>query len=155
MHIEIAQCADFVWRSMVIVDIAGFRPAFFMCTTCTLQKNRKERSLMLAPNINIIPVVIVKAPAASSRSIKLESEPAKKPDAIMSYSIGFSNKKHIGFHIAINENGQAYDVYALGTDKLGKWEARWYNKHPEKLVKLINTEGELPDGVKVTKASLR
>ena len=111
---------------------------------------------MLSPNINIIaPAIIVKAPVASIRSIKLGSEPAKKPDAIMSYSIGFSNKKHIGFHIAINENGQAYDVYALGTDKLGKWEARWYNKHPEKLIKLINTQGELPEGVKVTKKSLR
>ena len=110
---------------------------------------------MIATNINITSVVIDKAPAASSRSIKLESEPAKKPDAVMSYSIGFSNKKHIGFHIEINENGQAYDVYALGTDKIGKWEARWYNKHPEKLIKLINTQGVLPDGVKVTKASLR
>ena len=28
MHIEITQCADFVWRSMIIVDIAGFRPVF-------------------------------------------------------------------------------------------------------------------------------
>lgn len=34
---------------------------------------------------NIALVVIVKAPAASVRSIKLESEPAKKPDVIMSY----------------------------------------------------------------------
>ena len=111
---------------------------------------------MLSPNIIMIaPVVITKAPVASSRSIKLESEPAKKPDPIMSYSIGFSNKKHIGFHIAINENGQAYDVYAFGTDKLRKREARWYNKHPEKLVKLINTDGFLPKGVKVTKKSLR
>ena len=111
---------------------------------------------MIATNINITPVAIVKtATSASSISLKLESEPAKKPDVIMSYSIGFSNKKHIGFHIAINENGQAHDVYALGTDKLGKWEARWYNEHPEKLVKLINTEGELPEGVKITKASLR
>lgn len=103
----------------------------------------------------IAPVVIVKAPAVSSRSITLEAEPAKKPDVIMSYDGIFTNKNHIKFHIAINENGQAYDVYALGTDKLGKREARWYNKHPEKLVKLIDTEGELPEGVKVTKASLR
>ena len=111
---------------------------------------------MLSPNISMIaPVTIVKAPVASSRSIKLESEPAKKPDAIVSYNGVFTNKNHIEFHIAINENSQAYDVYALGTDKLGKWEARWYNKHPEKLIKLINTEGELPEGVKVIKASLR
>lgn len=103
----------------------------------------------------IAPVVIVKAPAASSRSIKLESEPAKKPDVIMSYDGVFSNKSHIKFHIAIVNNNQAHDVYALGTDKFGKWEARWYNKHPEKLVKLINTQGELPEGIKVTKASLR
>ena len=111
---------------------------------------------MLSPNINIIaPAIIVKAPAASSRSIELEPEPAKKPDAIMSYDSAFTNKKHLGFHIAINENNQAHDVYAFGTDKIGKRGARWYNKHPEKLVKLTNTEGELPDGVKVTKASLR
>ena len=111
---------------------------------------------MLSPNINMIaPVVIVKAPAASIRSIKLESEPAKKPDVIMSYDGIFTNKNHIKFHITIINNTQAHDVYALGTDKLGKWEARWYNEHPEKLIKLINTEGELPEGVKVTKASLR
>ncbi|WP_283599751.1 hypothetical protein [Ligilactobacillus aviarius] len=104
---------------------------------------------------NIALVVIVEAPVASSRSIKLESEPAKKPDAIMSYDSAFTNKKHLGFHIAINENSQAYDVYAFGTDKLSKREARWYNKHPKKLVKLINTDGLLPKGVKVTKKSLR
>lgn len=103
----------------------------------------------------IAPVVITKAPAASSRSIKLESEPAKKPDVIVSYDGIFANKNHIKFHITIVNNSQAHDVYALGTDKLGKWEAWWYNEHPEKLVKLINTEGELPEGVKVTKASLR
>ena len=111
---------------------------------------------MLSPNINMIaPVTIVKASVASIRSIELESEPAKKPDVIMSYDGIFTNKNHIKFHIAINENGQAYDVYAFGTDKLRKREARWYNKHPEKLVKLINTDGLLPKGVKVTKASLR
>ena len=33
----------------------------------------------------IAPVVIVKAPVASARSITLEAEPAKKPDVIMSY----------------------------------------------------------------------
>lgn len=104
---------------------------------------------------NITLVVIVKASVASSRSIKLESELAKKPDAIMSYDGIFTNKNHIKFHITIINNDRVHDVYALGTDKLGKWEARWYNKHPEKLVKLINTEGELPEGVKVTKASLR
>lgn len=105
---------------------------------------------------NITLVVIVKAPAASSRSIKLESEPAKKLDVIVSYDGVFFNRNHIKFHIAIvNNNNQAHDVYALGIDKLGKWEARWYNEHPKKLVKLINTEGELPEGIKVTKASLR
>ena len=104
---------------------------------------------------NITLVAIVKAPAASARSIKLESEPAKKPDVIMSYDGLFFNRNHIKFHITIVNNSQAHDVYALGTDKLGKWEVRWYNKHPEKLVKLINTEGELPEGVKVIKASLR
>lgn len=103
----------------------------------------------------IAPVAIVKAPAASSQSIKLEPEPVKNPVAIVSYDSVFSNKSHIKFHIAIENNQQAYDVYAFGTDKLGELEARWYNKHPEKLVKLINTEGELPEGVKVTKASLR
>lgn len=103
----------------------------------------------------IAPVVIVKAPVASSQSIKLEPEPPKKPDAIMSYNSIFTNKNHIKFHITIINNDQVHDVYALGTDKLGKWEARWYNEHPEKLIKLINTEGELPEGVKVTKASLR
>lgn len=50
----------------------------------------------------IAPVVIVKAPAASSRSIKLEPklepEPAKKPDAIMSYDSAFTNKKHLVPH---------------------------------------------------------
>ena len=104
---------------------------------------------------NIALVVIVKVPVASSRSIKLESEPAKKPDVIMSYDGVFTNKNHIKFHVTIVNNEQAHDVYAFGTDKLGKREARWYNKHPEKLVKLINTQGELPEGVKVTKASLR
>ena len=104
---------------------------------------------------NIILIAIVKAPAASSRSIKLEPEPVKKPDVIVSYDGVFTNKQHIKFHITIVNSSQAHDVYALGTDKLGKWEARWYNEHPEKLVKLINTEGELPEGVKVTKASLR
>lgn len=104
---------------------------------------------------NIASVVIVKAPVVSSRSIKLEPEPAKKPDAIVSYDGIFTNKNHIKFHITIINNKQTHDVYALGTDQLGKWEARWYNEHPEKLVKLINTEGELPEGVKVTKASLR
>ena len=104
---------------------------------------------------NITLVVIVKAPVASSQSIELEQEPAKKPNAIMSYNGIFTNKNHIKFHITIINNTQAHDVYAYGTDKLGKWEARWYNEHPEKLIKLINTEGELPDGVKVTKASLR
>lgn len=103
----------------------------------------------------IAPVIIVKASAASSRSIKLESEPAKKPDVIVSYDGIFTNKQHIKFHITIVNSSQAHDVYTYGTDKLGKWEARWYNEHPEKLIKLINTEGELPDGVKVTKASLR
>lgn len=103
----------------------------------------------------IAPAIIVKAPAASSRSIKLESEPAKKPDVIMSYDGIFTNKQHIKFHITIVNSSQAHDVYAYGTDKLGKWEARWYNEHPEKLIKLINTQGELPDGVKVTKKSLR
>lgn len=103
----------------------------------------------------IAPVVIVKAPVASARSITLEAEPAKKPDAIMSYDGIFTNKNHIKFHITIVNNSQAHDVYAYGTDQLGKWEARWYNKHPKKLVKLINTEGELPDGVKVTEKSLR
>lgn len=103
----------------------------------------------------IAPVVIVKAPVVSSRSIKLESEPAKKPEVIVSYDGIFTNKNHIKFHITIVNNKQAHDVYAYGTDQLGKWEARWYNKHPEKLVKLIDTEGALPDGVKVTKASLR
>lgn len=110
---------------------------------------------MLAPNINIVPVAIVKAPVASSRSITLESEPPVKPEAIVSYDGVFANKTHIKFHIAIDSNEQVHDVYAYGTDKLGKWEARWYNKHPEKLLKLINTEGELPDGVNVTKKSLR
>lgn len=111
---------------------------------------------MLSPNINMIaPVVIVKAPVASSQSIKLEQEPAKKPDVISSYDGVFTNKNHIKFHITIVNNKQAHDVYALGTDKLGKWEAHWYNEHPEKLVKLINTKGELPEGVKVTKTSLR
>lgn len=111
---------------------------------------------MLSPNINMIaPVVIVKALVASSQSIKLEQEPAKKPDVISSYDGVFTNKKHIKFHITIVNNNQAHNVYALGTDKLGKWEARWYNKHLEKLIKLINTEGELPEDVKVTKASLR
>lgn len=105
---------------------------------------------------NITPAAIVKASVASSQSIKLEPEPVKNPVAIVSYDGVFSNKSHIKFHIAIENNEQAYDVYALGTDKLGKWEAHWYNKHPEKLVKLINTEGLLvPDGVKLTKASLR
>lgn len=105
---------------------------------------------------NIILITIVKAPAASSRSIKLESEPAKKPDVILSYDGVFTNKKHIKFHITIVNNNQVHDVYALGTDKLGKWEAHWYNEHPEKLVKLINTKGlRVPDGVKVTKTSLR
>ena len=37
MHIEITQCADFVWRSMIIVDIAGFRPAF-LCARHALYK---------------------------------------------------------------------------------------------------------------------
>ena len=110
---------------------------------------------MLAPNINITPVAVVKAPAASSRSIKMESEPPVKPEAIVSYDGIFTNKQHIKFHITIVNSSQAHDVYALGTDRLGKWEAWWYNKHPEKLVKLINTKGELPEGVKVTKASLR
>ena len=126
-----------------------------MCTICTLQKNRKKRYLMLAPNINITSVAIVKAPVASSRNIKLESEPPVKPEAIVSYDGVFANKTHIKFHIAIDSNEQAHDVYAYGTDKLGKWEARWYNEHPEKLIKLINTQGELPEGIKVTKASLR
>lgn len=103
----------------------------------------------------IAPVVIAKAPAALTHSIKLESEPAKKPDAISGYDGVFTNKNHIKFHITIVNNNQAHDVYALGTDKLGKWEARWYNKHPEKLIKLINTNGELPDGINVTKQSLR
>lgn len=103
----------------------------------------------------IAPVVIVKAPVASARSITLEAEPAKKPDAIMSYNGVFTNKQHIKFHITIVNSSQAHDVYALGTDQFGKWEARWYNKHPEKLINLINTKGELPEGVKVTKASLR
>lgn len=111
---------------------------------------------MIATNINITPVAIVKtATSASSISLKLESEPAKKPDAIMSYNGIFINKNHIKFHITIVNNEQTHDVYALGTDQLGKWEARWYNKHPEKLVKLINMQGELPDGIKVTKKSLR
>lgn len=104
---------------------------------------------------NITLVVIVKAPVASSQSIKLEQELAKKPNAIMSYNGIFTNKNHIKFYITIVNNEQAHDVYALGTDKLGKWEAHWYNEHPEKLVKLINTKGELPEGIKVTKASLR
>ena len=104
---------------------------------------------------NITLVIIVKAPVASARSITLEAEPAKKPDAIMSYNGIFTNKNHIKFHITIVNNKQTHDVYAFGTDQLGKWEAWWYNKHPEKLVKLINTEGELPEGVKVTKKSLR
>ena len=104
---------------------------------------------MLSPNIIMI------APTASVRSIKLESEPAKKPDVIMSYNGVFTNKNHIKFHITIINNKQAHDVYAFGTDQLRKREARWYNKHPEKLVKLINTDGLLPKGVKVTKASLR
>lgn len=103
----------------------------------------------------IAPAIIVKAPVASSQSIKLEQELAKKPNAIMSYNGIFTNKNHIKFYITIVNNEQAHDVYALGTDKLGKWEARWYNEHPEKLVKLINTKGELPEGVKVTKTSLR
>lgn len=104
---------------------------------------------MLSPNIIMI------APTASVRSIKLEPEPAKKPDAIMSYDGIFTNKQHIKFHITIINNDQVHDVYACGTDHLGKWKARWYNEHPERLIKLINTEGELPEGDKVTKASLR
>lgn len=110
---------------------------------------------MLATNINITSVAIVKARAASSWSIKLEPEPATKPEAIVSYDSGFANKKFIKFHIVIDNNAQAYDVYVLGIDRIGKREARWYNKHPEKLIKLINTKGEVPDGVKVTKKSLR
>ena len=40
---------------------------------------------MIATNINITPVAIVKtATSASSISLKLESEPAKKPDVIIS-----------------------------------------------------------------------
>ena len=70
---------------------------------------------------NITLVVIVKAPATSSRSIKLESEPAKKPDVIVSYDGIFTNKQHIKFHIAIVNSSQVHDVYALGTNKLGKW----------------------------------
>ena len=42
MHIEIAQCADFVWRGAVIVDIAGFRPAFSCAQHALCKKNRKE-----------------------------------------------------------------------------------------------------------------
>lgn len=66
---------------------------------------------MLSPNISMIaPVVIVKAPVASIRSIKLESEPAKKPDAIMSYNGIFTNENHIKFHITIVNNTQAHDA---------------------------------------------
>ena len=79
---------------------------------------------MLSPNINITPAAIVRASAASSQSIKLEPEPVKNPVAIVSYDGVFSNKSHIKFHIAIENNEQAYDVYALGTDKIGNWEAQ-------------------------------
>lgn len=103
----------------------------------------------------IAPAAIVKASVASSQSIKLEPEPVKNPVAIVSYDGVFFNRNHIKFHIVIVNNEQAHDIYALGTDQLGKWEARWYNKHPEKLIKLINTNGELPDGINVTKQSLR
>ena len=100
----------------------------------------------------IAPVVIVKAPVVSSRSIRLESEPAVKPEVIVSYDGIFTNKNHIKFHIMIINNDQVYDVYALGTDKLGKWEARWYNEHPE--IKFLNKNMTL-DGYEVTTEMLR
>ena len=39
MHIEIAQCADFVWRGVATIDITGFKPVF-LCARHALRKNR-------------------------------------------------------------------------------------------------------------------
>ena len=59
---------------------------------------------MLTPNINIIPVTVIKVPVASSQSITLEPEPAMKPETIVSYDSVFANKKHIKFHTAIDNS---------------------------------------------------
>ena len=46
MHIKFSQCANFVWRSMIIVDITGFVPVF-LCAHCAcfvfLQKSKNNR----------------------------------------------------------------------------------------------------------------
>lgn len=59
MHIEITQCADFVWGSMIIVDITGFKPVF-LCARHILY--------------NHVPSIIVKIPVASSCNIKVLSK---------------------------------------------------------------------------------
>ena len=35
-------------------------------------------------------------------------------------------------------NGKPYDVYVFGTTRAMKVKAKWYNKHPKQLVKLLN-----------------
>ena len=37
MHIEITQCADFVWRGVATIDITGFKPVF-LCARHALYK---------------------------------------------------------------------------------------------------------------------
>ena len=59
MHIEITQCADFVWRGVATIDITGFKPVF-LCARHALY--------------NHVPSIIVKIPVASSCSIKVLSK---------------------------------------------------------------------------------
>lgn len=51
-------------------------------------------------------------------------------------------------------DGKPYDIYVFGTNHMMKLKAKWYNKHPEKLVKFLNAYGGL-DGYEVTPEMLR
>ena len=80
MHIEITQCADFVWRSMIIVDMTGFRTVFF-CARYALCKKIEKRDIVKLPytNINRSFIVIHKIKQTPDKYPRKAGMPLKKP----------------------------------------------------------------------------
>lgn len=65
------------------------------------------------------------------------------------------NLPHLEVHYRRDlPNGKPYDVYVFGTARRMKLKAKWYNKHPKRLVKFLNKNMTL-DGYEVTTEMLR
>ena len=70
----------------------------------------------------------------------------------------FENPITDHLHLFFHENEQThhvYDVYLKGTDRIGKHQARYYRKHPDKMVQMINHKDPFPQGQKITVKDLK